>query len=95
MHCTTERHLNLNHLTHTHTSLPFKSASFGRGFLGPDVAADVVNEFVEMCHHLRVLNSVHMEEIGLPITLRQYPLYKFLCGTPIKNTCICICTITM
>jgi hypothetical protein len=31
-----------------------------------------VNEFVEMCHHLRVLNSVRMEKIGLPITVRQY-----------------------
>ena len=51
-----------------------KSASFGKGFLGPDVPPDVVNEFVEMCHHLRVLNSVRVAEMGLPITLRQYPL---------------------
>jgi hypothetical protein len=49
-----------------------KSAHFGKGFLGPDVSSDVVNEFVEMCHHLRVLNSVRMEKIGLPITVRQY-----------------------
>ena len=50
-----------------------KSARFGKGFLGPEVSSDVVNDFVEMCHHLRVLNSVRMEAIGLPITMRQYP----------------------
>jgi hypothetical protein len=50
-----------------------RSARFGKGFLGPEISSEVVNEFVEMCHHLRVLNSVRMEKIGLPITLRQYP----------------------
>ena len=56
----------------------FQSASFGKGFLGPDVSPEIVNEFVEMCHHLRVLNSVRMEDIGLPITLRQYPLMQYI-----------------
>ncbi|CAI8030181.1 Vacuolar protein sorting-associated protein 16 homolog [Geodia barretti] len=49
-----------------------RSARFGKGFLGPEISSEVVNEFVEMCHHLRVLNSVRMEKIGVPITLRQY-----------------------
>jgi hypothetical protein len=49
-----------------------QSANFGKGFLGPDVSPEVVNEFVEMCHQMRVLNSVRDEQIGMPITLRQY-----------------------
>ena len=56
----------------------FKSARFGKGFLGPDISADVVNEFVEMCHHLRVLNSVRMEKVGIPITIRQYPMLSMV-----------------
>ena len=56
----------------------FQSANFGKGFLGPDLSPEIVNEFVEMCHHLRVLNNVRMEDIGLPITLRQYPL-MYIC----------------
>ena len=50
-----------------------QSANFGKGFLGPDVPLEVVNEFVEMCHQLRVLNSVRDSNIGIPITFRQYP----------------------
>lgn len=50
-----------------------QSANFGKGFLGPDVPSEVVNEFVEMCHQLRVLNSVRDGRIGIPITFRQYP----------------------
>ena len=50
-----------------------QSANFGKGFLGPDVSPEVVNEFVEMCHQMRVLNSVRDKQIGMPITLRQYP----------------------
>lgn len=50
-----------------------QSANFGKGFLGPDVPLEVVNEFVEMCHQLRVLNSVRECTIGIPITFRQYP----------------------
>ncbi len=51
----------------------FQSANFGKGFLGPDVPIDVVNEFVEMCHQLRVLNNVRGEDVGIPVTYRQYP----------------------
>ena len=54
--------------------ITLQSARFGKGFLGPEVSSDVVNEFVEMCHHLRVLNTVRMEQIGLPVTTRQYPV---------------------
>lgn len=50
-----------------------QSANFGKGFLGPDVPLEVVNEFVEMCHQLRVLNSVRDSNIGIPVTFRQYP----------------------
>lgn len=56
-----------------------QSANFGKGFLGPDVPLEVVNEFVEMCHQLRVLNSVRECTIGIPITFRQYPYYKVTC----------------
>ena len=52
-----------------------QSANFGKGFLGPDVPLEVVNQFVEMCHQLRVLNSVRECTIGIPITFRQYPYY--------------------
>ena len=51
---------------------PIQSANFGKGFLGPDVPMEVVNMFVEMCHQLRVLNNVREEEIGIPITYKQY-----------------------
>lgn len=50
-----------------------QSASFGRGFLGPDVRPDVVDQFVETAQQLRVLNNVRNEQIGIPVTLRQYP----------------------
>ena len=50
-----------------------QSANFGKGFLGPDVSNEVVNEFVEMCYQMQVLNNVRDELIGMPITLRQYP----------------------
>lgn len=50
-----------------------QSANFGKGFLGPDVPMDVVNDFVEMCHQLRVLNNVRELDIGMPITYKQYP----------------------
>lgn len=49
-----------------------KAANFGKGFLGPDIPRDVVNEFVEICHQLRVLNSVRDKAIGIPVTFRQY-----------------------
>ena len=32
-----------------------------------------MNAFVETCRELRVLNSVRLNKIGIPITLRQYP----------------------
>ena len=50
-----------------------QSANFGKGFLGPEVPMEVVNQFVEMCHQMRVLNNVREEEIGIPITYKQYP----------------------
>lgn len=53
-----------------------QSANFGKGFLGSEVPRDVVNEFVETCHQLRVLNCVRDKSIGIPITFRQYPPNK-------------------
>ena len=50
-----------------------QSASFGMGFLGPDVTPEVVNQFLETSQQLRVLNNVRNEQIGIPITMRQYP----------------------
>lgn len=38
-----------------------------------------MNEFVEMCHQLRVLNSVRECTVGIPITFRQYPYYVCIC----------------
>ena len=55
-----------------HVSFFIQPANFGKGFLGPDIPSEVVNEFVEMCHQLRVLNFVRDVKIGMPITLRQY-----------------------
>lgn len=49
-----------------------KAANFGKGFLGPEAPNNVVNNFVETCHHLRVVNYVRNFRIGIPITLRQY-----------------------
>ena len=73
---------SLERLRWTVTQLPFivclQSANFGKGFLGPDVPSEVVNEFVEMCHQLRVLNSVRDEMIGIPITFRQYPEQSYI-----------------
>lgn len=60
-----------------------KSANFGKGFLGPDVPTDVVNQFVEMCHQLRVLNNVRAALIGIPITLKQY--YRLSTGVLIDR----------
>ncbi|XP_064405910.1 vacuolar protein sorting-associated protein 16 homolog isoform X2 [Halichondria panicea] len=60
-----------------------KSSNFGKGFLGPDIPSDVVNEFVEMCHQLRVLNSVRQSSIGIPITFRQY--YRLSTGVLIDR----------
>ncbi len=46
-----------------------KASSFGKCFL------DFYNpeKFVEMCKTLRVLNAVRYYEIGIPITIHQYP----------------------
>ncbi len=41
---------------------------------------EVVNQFVEMCHQLRVLNNVREEEIGIPITYKQYPFLGLVLG---------------
>ncbi|KAL5473503.1 hypothetical protein EMCRGX_G027993 [Ephydatia muelleri] len=49
-----------------------KSANFGKGFLGSEIQPELVNAFVETCRELRVLNSVRLNKIGIPITLRQY-----------------------
>ena len=51
-----------------------QSANFGKGFLGPDLPLNVVNNFVEKCKQLRVLNNVRQSDIGIPITFRQYPV---------------------
>lgn len=45
-----------------------------------------MNEFVEMCHQLRVLNGVRHSSVGIPITFRQYPvLCQWLC------LCVYVC----
>ena len=68
-------------MCHDHGLLLYclQSANFGKGFLGPDVPEDVVNDFVTTGHQLRVLNNVRDEQIGIPITLRQYPMSR-ACG---------------
>ena len=46
-----------------------------------------MNEFVEMCHQLRVLNSVRECTVGIPITFRQYPYIICLVITLLVFAC--------
>ena len=50
-----------------------QSGQFGKCFLGSDIPQNIVDSFVEMCQHLRVLNAIRDYRIGIPLTYRQYP----------------------
>ena len=59
--------------TYIVTVCTLQSGQFGKCFLGSDIPQNIVENFVEMCQHLRVLNAIRDYRIGIPLTYRQYP----------------------
>ncbi|MEE6526902.1 hypothetical protein FKM82_027845, partial [Ascaphus truei] len=52
-----------------------RATSFGKCFVDKFPPSD----FVTMCHDLRVLNAIHDYQIGIPLSITQYP-FNGLCS---------------